>query len=113
MTNGDYGACADQLEDFMRDLEPWRDELMAMSSTPLPDLFHKLAGEHDGAVALLLEELRERDGPRYRLTRHTAPASLSEAASNPSGAAGRRSARALHLPAGRGSRHGKAARHAV
>jgi hypothetical protein len=82
MTNGDYGACADQLEDFMRDLEPWRDELMAMSSTPLPDLFHKLAGEHDGAVALLLEELRERDGPRYRLTRHTAPASLSEAASN-------------------------------
>ena len=82
MTNGDYGTWADQLEDFMCELEPWRETLMAVSQSPLPDLYHDLADEHDGAVARLLEELRERDGRHYRLTRHTAPPSLSETASN-------------------------------
>jgi hypothetical protein len=82
MTDGNYGLHAGWLEDFMQELEAWRDELMAMSSTPLPDLFHKLADEHDGAVAALLEELRERDGRRYRLTKLTAPSSLPEPAGN-------------------------------
>ena len=82
MTNGDYGACADQLEKFMRDLEPWREPLMAISQSQLPDRYHALADEHDGAIAALLEDLRERDGRRYRLTRRTAPPELSEASGN-------------------------------
>ncbi len=51
-----------------------------MSASPLPDVYHRLADEHDGAVAALLEELRERDGRRYRLTKRTPPSSLSDAA---------------------------------
>jgi hypothetical protein len=80
MSDGNYGLHAGWLEDFMQELEAWRDELMAMSSTPLPDLFHKLADEHDGAVAALLEELRERDGRHYRLMERGIPSSLPEAA---------------------------------
>ena len=82
MTDGNYGSHADRLDGFMQELEAWRDELTVMSSTPLPDLFHKLADEHDGAVAALLEELRERDGRSYRLTKRGGiPSSLPEEAS--------------------------------
>jgi hypothetical protein len=80
MTNGSYRNHADRLEDFVRELETWQQEL-TLSKDPLRYLYRDLADEHDGAVAALLEALRERDGCRYRLVdRGGIPSSLPEEA---------------------------------
>jgi hypothetical protein len=79
MTNPNYGGYADRLDSLIDELELWQQDLTAGSSTPLPELYDQLASEDHGAVAQLLEELRESEVRGYRLTVHgDIPSSLPE-----------------------------------